>query len=62
MMIQAQNLTLNEFYYTNDECQVEAYEAYVAGINGAGIGLYSDSINMTLGCKEQFFFVFNSNN
>lgn len=47
------NSTVNGYYYTieEDECQFDAYVACVAGVNGVGIGLYSQPIRLAFGCK-----------
>lgn len=46
----ALNSTVNENHYTFEECQVVAYQVYVAGINGIGIGLHSQ-LSLAQGCK-----------
>lgn len=48
------NSTVNEYHYKvseDNECQLETYEVCVAGINGVGIGVYSQPVMFSVGCK-----------
>ena len=54
-IVMAVNSTMEEYHYTiaeENECVLAAYHIHVAGINGIGIGQYSQPMTFTLGSKS----------
>ena len=47
-------MTTEEYHYTaveEKECMLTAYQVRIAGINGVGVGQYSQPMTFTLGRK-----------
>ena len=53
-IIHSANSTANEYYFTleTDDCRWNSCETCVAGVNGAGIGLFSQPNTLSPNCKN----------